>query len=65
MCFAGQFLLKQLGAGLSEPSFHWKLVVFHYLLPISLLIFLLGSLTDSVAINDYISVYSLTSVCCQ
>lgn len=30
---------------------------FKYLLPISLLILPLGSLTDSVAINDYISVY--------
>lgn len=65
MCFAGQFLLRQLGAGLSVCSFHRNLVVFNYLLPISLLILQLGSLNVSVAINDYISVYSLTSVCCQ
>lgn len=58
MCFAGQFLLKQFGAGLSVCSFHQKLVVFNYLLPISLLIFLLGSLTDSVAINDYICLFT-------
>lgn len=45
--------------------FHRKLAVFSSLLPIRPLIFLLGSLTDSVAINDYISVYSLTTVCCQ
>lgn len=45
------------------PLETWK--VFNDLLPISQLIFLLGSLADSVAINDYISVYSLTSVCCQ
>jgi len=63
MLCAGQFLSKQLGAGLLLYSLHQKFALFNYLLPVSLLVFLLGSLAISVAINVYLC--SLTSMLCQ